>query len=298
MAFIDLPASAESRQAIEYLARAEIVKGTGPDTFSPGLPVTREQMALFLWRTLNWPRLAADDLLDSTLFLVIFNGLAVGGGSAWWRAPRVIATNQHCAITKSTTDGAVSYSIHDFLALGNGGWLRSDRSPGGEPPLHVIWDKRDVRDLAYLEVPKTLWQKYLAARQALGLPREPAYIDPHNSRPLVQGEPVIICGSPLMYEFCVSEGIVAKVQVLRNEAAGIEVPYAMVSASINPGNSGGLCLTGDRKFGGIPSLKPWSLSGGFGPSAGDDLGLILLPEAILDWERVQKWQFDAVGVRL
>ncbi len=292
--------SAESQAAIEYLAKGEIVKGVGGGAYNPGGYVTREHMAIYLWRTLNWTRLVADDLVDSTLWMLLYGSTSgVGGGTAWWRAPRVMVTNEHVAIENvRREDGTVLRFPYDFMARGNGGWVRANLGyPDPDPQLYVIWDKDDPRDIAYLIVPQPLWDQYLAVRESVGLPREPKYVNPNEARPLVQGEPIAICGAPLMYEATVTSGIISKVEVVRTEG-DLQVEYAMTTAAINPGNSGGLALTFDRKFAGMPSLKPWALSGGFGPSAGDDMGLILTAPAILSFEQMMKWKFDAAGVVL
>jgi len=300
LAFIDIAGlPAESQAAIEYLARGEIVKGVSALSYAPSLGVTREQMALYLHRVINWPVLAADEAIDSTAFVMVFASLGVGGGSASWRAPRVLMTNQHVAITTTANDsGGYTYSENDFIVKANGGWVRSDRSPTGEPAFRVIWDRyhQDWRDIAYLIVPEVLWEKYLAARVAAGLPREPRYINLREARDVVQGEPILVTGSPLMYDNVISTGIVSKVQVSQNSNGNV-IEYVMTTAAINPGNSGGLAMTFDRKPVGIPSLKPWTHTG-FGWSIGDDMGLILHWREILAWEEKFKHEFGYVGVTL
>lgn len=54
-AFADLAGTTpEARVAIEQLAATGITRGTGPSTFSPNTAVTREQMASFVARTLEY----------------------------------------------------------------------------------------------------------------------------------------------------------------------------------------------------------------------------------------------------
>lgn len=292
----------EGLAAARYMVPGEAIRGYPDGSFKPQNPITREEATIIAKRLLNWPALAADDALDSTAFIPVFAGNSCGGGSSSWRAPRCFMTNEHVAITTAAKpDGGYSYTENDFLALANGGWVRNNRAPeseGGEPPFYVIWDKyqQDWRDLAYLIVPEPLWLKYLAAREAAGLPREPRYVNPHESRDVVQGEPILVTGSPLMYDNVITEGIVSKVHVAQN-SEGRTVEYVMTTAAINPGNSGGMAMTFDRRFVGIPSLKPWTRTA-FGMSIGDDMGLILHWREILAWEAKFAAEFRYAGIDL
>lgn len=53
--FDDVPASAYYDQAVSWLAEAGVTGGTGPGTYSPGLQVSRAQMAALLWRMAGSP---------------------------------------------------------------------------------------------------------------------------------------------------------------------------------------------------------------------------------------------------
>ncbi|MBK7018234.1 MAG: S-layer homology domain-containing protein [Candidatus Microthrix sp.] len=43
-------------QAVSWLVGAGVTGGTGPETYSPAQPVTRGQMATFLWNSPEAPR--------------------------------------------------------------------------------------------------------------------------------------------------------------------------------------------------------------------------------------------------
>ena len=296
MAFTDLATlPAESQAAINYLAAAEIVKGVGDNKYNPAGTVTREQMALYLHRTLNWAALAADEHLDSSVLLFTMSG---AGGSGWWRAPRVIATNQHVPLgIHSDNNGTTTIEYRDLLCAANGGLVRADTKT--EQALHVVWDKLDKRDIAYLIVSLELWERYLAKREAAGLPREPRYINPADGREPIHGEQVMTCGCPLVrYDFSLDTGVISKLHIERGTDDD-PILYASTSAAINPGNSGGICLSVDRKFLGIPSVKPYygnPLSGGYVPA--DNIGEILTAQEIVKWEKRggQQVVFRTLGV--
>ncbi len=48
--FDDVPESADCYESVMYLARHEITRGTGNNTFSPGTPITTSQWAIMLCR--------------------------------------------------------------------------------------------------------------------------------------------------------------------------------------------------------------------------------------------------------
>ena len=299
MLFSDLQTcTPEEQAAIEYLAQAEIIRGTGDGKYNPDGLVTRKHMALYLHRTLNWEALAADEHLDSSVLLFTAYG---AGGSGWWRAPRVIGTNQHVPLgIHSDNNGTTTIEYRDLLCAANGAMVRWDSSPDTTQPMFpVVWDRLDKRDIAYLVVPVAQWEEYLTKRVLAGLPREPRYIVPAEGREPINGEKVMTCGCPLVrYDFSIDSGIISKLHIERgtNEDS---ILYASTSAAINPGNSGGICLSVDRKFLGIPSLKPYygnPLSGGYVPA--DNIGEILTAQEIVKWERRggQQVVFRSLGV--
>ena len=53
--FNDVPAGHFAATAVGWLVEAGITSGTSPGTYSPSQPVTRAQMAVFLWRTAGGP---------------------------------------------------------------------------------------------------------------------------------------------------------------------------------------------------------------------------------------------------
>jgi hypothetical protein len=57
--FTDVPAGAYYEDAVAWLAQTGVTTGTSPTTFSPKAPVTRAQMATFLWRFAGEPDPAA-----------------------------------------------------------------------------------------------------------------------------------------------------------------------------------------------------------------------------------------------
>ena len=276
----------EALALVEELVAAEILKGRDNGSFDPAGFVTRQEFGIGLWRTVNWTHLAADELVDSSvLVMTLGTDNSSGGGSGWWRAPRVIATNKHVAIEGANV-------LRRFLLLANGGWVLNSLNTQQQPLC--VWDEQDTADLAYLLVSEALWTAYLDQRVANGLPREPRYIDPNDSREVRHGEPVIICGAPVMYDFAISEGIVSKCQVLRTEGSRI-AEYVMTTAAINPGNSGGIALTFDRRLIGLSTLKPWYSAGSWGMTHGDDMGLVLHWRDVLAWEK-RRWQLRTAGL--
>nr|WP_287393414.1 S-layer homology domain-containing protein [Candidatus Microthrix sp.] len=53
--FNDVPAGHFAGTAVGWLVGAGITSGTSPGTYSPSQPVTRAQMAVFLWRAAGGP---------------------------------------------------------------------------------------------------------------------------------------------------------------------------------------------------------------------------------------------------
>lgn len=119
--------------------------------------------------------------------------------SGTYIAPKLILTAAHCFLGYDT----------EFI------WARGINESAGYP-VHLI-RLSGAKDLALLEAPY--------ARPYARIGREP-----------VQGSEVLNVGSPLNFEFVVSEGIVA--------AVGYRIPrftshYLVTTAMINPGSSGG-----------------------------------------------------------
>ena len=53
--FVDVPNSAWYRNSVLWLVQRGITSGTGPGKYSPNAPVTRGQMAMFLWKVSGQP---------------------------------------------------------------------------------------------------------------------------------------------------------------------------------------------------------------------------------------------------
>ena len=286
MIFSDLlTCTPEEREAIERLAKAEIIRGVGDGKYNPDGLVTRKHMALYIDRDLRWEELAVDEHADSSALLFT---MSMTGGSASWRAPRVLMTNKHVPLNiHSDGNGTTTVEYRDLLCLANPGLVRWDNSPGStQKQFHVVWDRLDSRDIAYLVVPQPEWDAYLAMRERAGLPREPRYINPAEGREVRWAEKCITFGCPLVrYEFYLDSGVIGKIRMDRGNETD-PIIYAVTSAAINPGNSGGICVGVDRAFLGIPSLKPYygnPLSGGYVPA--DNIGEILTAAEIVKWEK-------------
>ncbi|MEZ5381605.1 MAG: S-layer homology domain-containing protein [Microthrixaceae bacterium] len=56
IAFTDVPPGSTYEYSVSYLLGMGITAGTTPTTFSPGLPISRGQMAMFLWRAAGQPQ--------------------------------------------------------------------------------------------------------------------------------------------------------------------------------------------------------------------------------------------------
>ena len=288
---------AESQAAIKYLVGGGGLKGRGEGLFAPKANITREEVAILIYRTLNWPRLMADKLADATTHIMYFTTKNnVGTGSGWWRAPGVITTGKH-VITERLDDGAQFCRMNGLVLRGMGGQIRSGLN---EQTPYVVWetDVIDPLDLAYILVPPVMWEAYLQRRVEQGLSREPLYLVPSQGREAVKGEPCVAFGSPLMYEGTLSSGIVANVAIMRNEAIGIQSEWIMTTAGINPGNSGGPLVAFNGDLLGMNLLKPWYSAGSWGMTHGDDLGLSLTCKEILAWEQRRKAKFVAAGITL
>ena len=68
--FSDVPIKSPYKDAVNYLIRHGITKGTTPTTFSPEKPVTRAEFVTFLWRFFGCPRpqvnIMFSDLVEHT----------------------------------------------------------------------------------------------------------------------------------------------------------------------------------------------------------------------------------------
>jgi len=295
--------SEERRYAINALAKAEIVKGIGGGLYGTDGDVSRVDMPLYVYRALHWVKLARDEAEDSTVFVMTFRpDNAMGGGSGWRRAPRVIITNRHVVETmyQDAETGQIKTRLNDYLVLAKGGWVRSNRgNPNPEPQLAVGVSNypNALIDIAALVVPEELWVKYLDSREAAGLSREPRYMNPHIGRDVEPSDLVVNCGSPLMDDYTVTSGTVTRGE--RPKYAYGDAEYFTTDAGINPGNSGGLCMTFERDFAGMPTLKPFYRSpfGGYYVPA-DDMGYVLHRRALVGWEQNMAWWFAAAGITL
>lgn len=101
-------------------------------------------------------------------------------------------------------------------------------------PLEFVWARGPSDKVGYpVRVIKILAEKDLALLEA-PYPRAYARLGP---TPRV-GQPVMNVGSPMMFEFVVSDGIIA---ALRHRVRGMNLTayYTVTTAMINPGSSGG-----------------------------------------------------------
>lgn len=321
MAFPDIGhLSDEFKQAIEFVVKAKGIKGRPDGTFDPDSNITRAEAALLDYRQRNWARLIADELRDASVHIVYFTGTGkVGAGSGWWWKPQLILTGRHVVTEAETTAGAslrrlaakvanlafrafprsartLSMALsaetasaddiwcrdYGILLKGVAGMIRSDVMNDERPYVH--WRKPSInpQDLAVIQVPSGLWERYLKMREEKGLgPQTFLALPPADRKPIL-GERCVTFGSPFALEATLQEGIVANPLTPQLIANGVYADYFVPSAAINPGNSGGLCVSEDRDVLGMNLLKPFTQTA-FGWMGGDNLGYALAHWVISQW---------------
>lgn len=91
--FSDIPEDSYYEKAVSWLVNAGITAGTGPGRFSPNKPVTRAQMAVFLWRVEGQPATGEHEFVD------VAEGAYYEAAVAWL---------SEVGITSGTTEGYYS----------------------------------------------------------------------------------------------------------------------------------------------------------------------------------------------
>lgn len=114
--FTDVPADASYAADVRWLVESGITQGTGPGTFSPTRAVTRQQMAVFLYKTRNGstppPACTAapyDDVPASSSYC---------GSIAWLKAQGITAGGARFAPTSSVTREAMAVFVHKLGGTG------------------------------------------------------------------------------------------------------------------------------------------------------------------------------------
>ncbi len=278
--------SAESRAAIDYLVNGEVVKGTSPSTFSPAATVTREHMALFLWRTLNWARLVADEYRDVVVNFMYQVSPGMKTGTGWLAGPRLVLTGKHVITHTETTSSGTTYKTcvpQNVMMITASGHIRPLISDP-KPTVFFYPDDQDATDLALVGIPESCWNAWLDKREAQGLPREPRYLrlPPEGEDEPTLGEPCTAFGAPLNYPQTLTVGMVSNEVITRNELDSRVTEWFATTAGINPGNSGGPVMSFDRRLLGMALLKPF-YSTSFGWTGADDMGLVLKAKEIRAW---------------
>jgi hypothetical protein len=126
--FFDVPVGRFYTDAVTWLASEDITTGTSPTTFSPDDPVTRAQMATFLWRYDGEPEPASPD----TPFTDVIAGTFYAEAVAWLAEAKI--TTGTSPTTYSPGDPVTRAQMATFL------WRYS-----GEPePLSLDSNFTDV----------------------------------------------------------------------------------------------------------------------------------------------------------
>ena len=138
--FGDVPPGSFYADAVDWLAEEEITTGTSPTTYSPGDPVTRGQMAVFLWRLMHEP---SDRVVHS--FNDVPPGAFYADAVAWLVAAGV-----------TTGTSPTSFSPNDPVTRGQMAaflWRLA-----GRPDAPIDHGFLDVADETYYAVP-VAWLK-------------------------------------------------------------------------------------------------------------------------------------------
>jgi len=113
--FTDVPASNVHADNIDWLYEKDITKGTLDGTYGPSAPVTRDQMASFLRRTVRLidPALAERDLVEPPGEVLWSDGFESGDASRWKR-PSISGRAGAEVVTSPTHSGNYALKLTNY----------------------------------------------------------------------------------------------------------------------------------------------------------------------------------------
>ena len=114
--FTDVPADASYAADVQWLVDHGITRGTGPGRFSPTKPVTRQQMAVFLYKARNGG--ASPPGCRTAPYRDVPASSAYCGSIAWLKAQGITAGGARFDPTAPVTRGSMAVFVHK---LGGGG---------------------------------------------------------------------------------------------------------------------------------------------------------------------------------
>jgi S-layer homology domain len=114
--FTDVPADASYAADVQWLVDRGITRGSGPGKFSPTKPVTRQQMAVFLYKARNGS--ASPPGCRTAPYRDVPKSSAYCGSIAWLKAQGITAGGARFDPTSSVTREAMAVFVHK---LGGGG---------------------------------------------------------------------------------------------------------------------------------------------------------------------------------
>lgn len=114
--FTDVPADASYAADVQWLVDAGITQGTAPGNFSPTKAVTRQQMAVFLYKARNGS--ASPPRCSKAPYQDVPKSSSYCGSIAWLKAQGITAGGTRFDPTSSVTREAMAVFVHK---LGGGG---------------------------------------------------------------------------------------------------------------------------------------------------------------------------------
>ncbi|HMS49452.1 S-layer homology domain-containing protein [Candidatus Microthrix sp.] len=157
--FNDVPTNHFANLAVGWLVGAGITSGTSPGTYSPSQPVTRAQMAVFLWRAAGGPTpvgphgfndVPAGHFAGTAVGWLVGAGITSGTSPGTYSPSQPVTRAQMAVFLWRAAGGPTPVGPHGFNDVPAGhfagtavGWLVGDRitsgtSPGRYSPSNMV----------------------------------------------------------------------------------------------------------------------------------------------------------------
>lgn len=114
--FTDVPADASYAADVQWLVDAGITQGTAPGKFSPTKAVTRQQMAVFLYKVRNGS--ASPPRCSKAPYEDVPKSSSYCGSIAWLKAQGITAGGRKFGPTAPVTRGSMAVFVHKLSATG------------------------------------------------------------------------------------------------------------------------------------------------------------------------------------